>query len=125
MDITSAEYDGFHMLPSDNSNDDETVQFHFFAVKPDKLQGDTIGKTQIGDVYNVVLFQANEDGDVQIDKSFEAIFADPVEYAKGLVGMKIYGTFVKKTQEAQIWFDDFLQETINRAEKINSNDGKI
>jgi hypothetical protein len=54
-----------------------------------------------------------------LNDTFEAIFADPVVYAEGLIGMDIYGTFVKKTEEAQKWFDEYLKLTSERVTMIN------
>ena len=116
MNIATNAYDGFHMMPHDS--DDEKVQFRFFKINGEHLQGETIGRTDIGEVYNVLLVKQGKEG-IELNDTFEAIFADPVVYAEGLIGMDIYGTFVKKTEEAQKWFDEYLKLTSERVTMIN------
>jgi len=110
MDMTPSEYDGFHMLPV--PEEAGVVQFHYFQIEENGLQKDeTIGKSNIGEAYKVMLLRHDENG-VHIDDVFEAVFADPLVYAKGLVGMNIFGTFVKKTKNGESWFEKFLNGTI-------------
>ena len=109
MDMSPIEYDGFHMLPVPEQAG--VVQFHYFQIDESGLQGETIGKNDIGEAYYVMLLKHDENG-VRIDDVFEAVFADPLVYAKGLAGMNIFGTFVKKTEDAGIWFSQFLNGTI-------------
>jgi hypothetical protein len=117
MNIATSTYDGFHMLP--HESDDNKIQFRFFKINEDRLQGDTIGRTEIGESYNVLLVKHGEKG-VEMNDTFEAIFADPVVYAEGLIGMDLYGTFVKKTAEAQKWFDDYLKLTNESVTMFNN-----
>jgi hypothetical protein len=113
--ITTKEYDGFHMMPSD----DDKITFSFFKINEKYLQGETIGKSSVGDNYNVLLLKHDSEG-VHINDVFEAIFSDPVVYAERLVGMNLYGTFVKKTEESQKWFNDYLTETKEKVIMLNS-----
>jgi hypothetical protein len=117
MNIATSTYDGFHLMP--HEKDENKVQFKFFKINEDHLQGDTIGRTDIGETFNVLLFKHGSGG-IELNDTFEAVFADPVVYAKNLIGMDIYGTFVKKTVEAQEWFDDYLKLTIERVTMINN-----
>ena len=109
MDMTPSEYDGFHMLPVPEQAN--VVQFHYFQIEESGLQGATEGKNDIGEAYNVMLLKHDENG-VHIDDVFEAVFADPLVYAKSLVGMNLFGTFVKKTKDGEGWFEKFLKGTI-------------
>ena len=117
MNIATSTYDGFHMMPHDK--DEDKVQFKFFKINENHLQGETIGRSEIGEVFNVLLVRHGKEG-IELNDTFEAIFADPVVYAEGLIGMNIYGTFVKKTAEAQEWFDDYLKLTTERVTMINT-----
>jgi hypothetical protein len=116
MDIKLDQYDGFHMMPDENNM--ASTQFKFFKIKEDYLQGETIGKTSIGETYNVLFLKKTKDG-IELNDVFEAVFADPVVYAEGLIGINLYGTFVKKTEEAQEWFDDYIRLTKKRIDDIN------
>lgn len=117
MNIAPSAYDGFHLMP--HEKDENKVQFNFFKINQDHLQGETIGRNDIGETFNVLLFKHGSEG-IELSDAFEAVFADPVVYAKNLIGMDIYGTFVKKTVEAQEWFDDYLKLTIDRVNIINN-----
>ena len=118
MDMIPSKYDGFHMLPVPEQAN--VIQFHYFQLEESGLQGETEGKNDIGEAYKVMLLKHDENG-VHMDDVFEAVFADPIVYAKSLAGNNIFGTFVKKTKEGECWFDKFLNETIMSGLTNNSD----
>ncbi len=111
---TSAEtFDGFHLTPSENEGE---CRFDFFEFTDD--MGELIEGTKLGHMYHVILFKT-EEYSVKIDDTFEAIFADPVVYAKSLPEANIFGTFVKKREKTQAWIDVFLNMTQLKLESLN------
>lgn len=110
-------YDGFYIVPGD---DDDSMQLRFFNLKGEVELGEPIENTTLGNKYHVVLFRQKEAGDeIELNDCFEAIFADPVTYAKGLLGSNLYGTFLKKTENSADWFDDYLRKTVDSVKLVN------
>lgn len=116
MNTSAQTFDGFHLTPGEN---DGECRFDFFEFTED--MGNHIDGTKLGHMYHVILFKTEENG-VEIDDSFEAIFSDPVVYAKTLPEANIFGTFVKKRERTQEWVDVFLKSV---REKINFLNDKI
>ena len=56
----------------------------------------------------MAFFKRGEDGHPEFDDTFEAIFADPAVYVKGLIGANVYGCVLRKTEKSQKWFDEYL-----------------
>lgn len=106
---TKSDYDGFYFLPGEK---DDTVEFSFFKFKDDKKMGDLIEDSPMGAKYHV-LFLKDNDGEIEFDDHFEAIFADPLVYVKNLYGSGIYGTFLKKTEKSGDWWDNYLKTTLD------------
>lgn len=113
MNTFETNFDGFHLTPSENEDE---FRFDFFEFTED--MGELIEGTKLGHMYHVILFKT-EDDSVKIDDTFEAIFADPVVYAKSLPESNIFGTFVKKREKTQAWVDIFLTMTQMKLESLN------
>lgn len=102
-----SEYDGLMFLPSDEEDEDTSaIEFHFIKFK--EGLGKTIEGNDIGEKYHVVFFKRDETGELFFDETFEAIFADPITYAKGFIGMNLFGGFFKKCENSTQWFNDYL-----------------
>lgn len=104
------DFDGFYLLPG---RDETEAAFKFFKFKDSSELGNTIDGSDIGDMYHVAFFRKTDSG-VEFDENFEAIFADPVVYANGLLGGNIFGTFLKKTENSDIWWNDYLKDVLGR-----------
>jgi hypothetical protein len=104
------EYDGFYFLPGDEENE---LNLAYFQFKEEFGNAEPIETTPMGDKYHIAFFKRGEDGNPEFDDSFEAIFADPTVYIKGLIGAEVYGCVLRKTEKSQKWFDEYL----NRAKK--------
>lgn len=100
-------YDGFYLMPGD---EEDSFEFSFFTFKDDMKIGAPVQFTSVGDMFHVALFNEIEDG-VQLNDTFEAIFADPVVYAKELLNVGLFGTFLRKTENSQEWWDNYLTKT--------------
>lgn len=99
------EYDGFYFLPGE---DDDELNLAFFQFKEEFGDAEPIETTPVGDKWHVAFFKRGEDGHPEFDDTFEAIFADPAVYVKGLIGANVYGCVLRKTEKSQKWFDEYL-----------------
>lgn len=107
------EFDGFYVVPKEGEEADN-MELRFFAFKDEKSLGEPIENTELGYKYHVAFFKENEeDGEIVLNDCFEAIFADPVTYARGLLGSKLYGTFIRKTEKSSDWFDNYLRNVVD------------
>jgi hypothetical protein len=102
-------YDGFIFLPHDG--DFDALEFRF--IKYQNNFGPAIENTEAGDMYHVAFFKMDEEtGEFCFDETFEAIFADPMVYAKNLAGMNVFGTIMRKQEKTAAWFKDYLNDLI-------------
>lgn len=106
--MTEKTWDGFYWTPGDNDNE---INLSFWTLLDEYSDGNPIEGSKIGDMYHVALFKKSEDGSPAFDDTFEAIFADPQVWVKGLIGTEIYGCICRKTDKSQKWFDDYLTST--------------
>jgi hypothetical protein len=107
----SAEYDGFTIVPSGMDGGIKTV---FFQLSDESKEGTPIENSGLGDKYHVVLFKYNYDtGLLDFNDTFEAIFIDPLYYAKRLLPY-FFATFVRKTDKSVTWFDDYILDVYQR-----------
>jgi hypothetical protein len=97
--IKKQEYDGFYFLPL--KDDEGGLKLSFFALK-DEHRGTPVDGNSFGDMFHIVMFRPDE------DDSFEAILGDPPQYIENLVGAKIYGCVLRKTDKSGEWIQDYL-----------------
>jgi hypothetical protein len=100
-------YDGLYFLPGD---EDDEMAFAFFDMKDENYKHEPIENNSIGDKFHIAFFKRDENGDVTFDEHFEAIFGDPMEYLKALIGMDLFGCMVRKTETSKACFDSFLKK---------------
>jgi hypothetical protein len=101
-------YDGFIFLP--NGEDGDGQEFRYIKYKDDF--GPPIEGNEVGAKYHVAFFKRLEDGEFDFDETFEAIFSDPVVYAKGLCGTGTFGTIIRKQEKTSEWFKEYLTDLI-------------
>lgn len=106
------DYDGFYILP--HRDDDNGLKLSFFDFTDDFEKGEKIEHTSLGDKYHVIFLTQGEDGNPELDDHFEAIFADPEVYVKGLLGANIYGCMVRKTENSWKWVEEYLKRLLGR-----------
>ena len=106
------DFDGFYILP--HRDDDNGLKLSFFDFTDDFEKGEKIEHTSLGDKYHVIFLRQGEDGHPELDDHFEAIFADPEVYVKGLLGANIYGCMVRKTENSWKWVEEYLKRLLGR-----------
>jgi len=111
MTAHSRDYDGFYILPGD---DDGDLKMAYFDFKDEFDKGKKVGASELGDCYHVLFFRRGDDNLPVLDDNFEAVFAEPETYVKGLVGAEIFGCFVRKTENSWEWVDNYLTNTLQR-----------
>jgi len=114
------EYDGFLFLPSDDEDaDTDALEFRFIKYKQDF--GVAVEGSDIGEKYHVVFFTRDDEGHFIFDEAFEAIFSDPMTYAKGFVGHNVFGTIAKKKERTTEWFKEYLTDIKESVRMANVN----
>ena len=106
------DYDGFYILP--HRDDDDGLKLSFFDFTDDFEKGEKIEHTSLGDKYHVIFLTQGKDGHPELNDHFEAIFADPEVYVKGLLGANIYGCMVRKTENSWKWVEEYLKRLLGR-----------
>lgn len=104
--MDKGEYDGFYFLPGD---DEYEINLAYFKFKEDIWNSQPIEFSSLGDKYHIAFFKRDVNGDPMFDEEFEAIFADPSVYVKGLVGCKLYGCVLRKTKDSHTWWQEYLE----------------
>ena len=100
-------YDGLYFLPGEEDNE---MTFAFFDLNDESYSHEPIENNELGDKFHIAFFRADgENQRVVFDEHFEAIFAHPMTYLKGLIGMNLYGCMVRKTKTSTKWFNDYLE----------------
>ena len=102
--MAKEEYDGFYFLPGD---DEDGINLAYFKFKED-WDAAAVESTPLGDKYHIAFFKRDANGDPMFDEEFEAIFADPSVYIQGLVGAKLYGCVLRKTEKSAKWWQEYL-----------------
>jgi len=105
------DFDGFYILPH---KQDDGLRLSYFDFSDDFEKGKRVDGTSLGDMYHVVFLKQGEDGNPEFDDHFEAIFADPEVYVKGLLGANVYGCMVRKTENSWKWVEEYLKRLLGR-----------
>jgi hypothetical protein len=105
MDIQES-YDGFTIIPDDENCNPKII---YFLLDEECRGGAPIDNSPLGDMFHVVLFKKKNNSECVFDETFEAIFIDPMFYAKRLLP-NFYCTFIRKTDKSTPWFEEYLKE---------------
>lgn len=108
-------HDGIFFTPADEDN----LELSYFDIVGDR--GEPIEGSKYGHKYHIAFFKGLPNGDIVFDESFEAIFADPATYIKGLIGCELFGCILKKTTTSSKWFEDYLKRTKESVKLLNEN----
>jgi hypothetical protein len=101
-------FDGIYFLPHEDEEGNEGLKFQLFELK-DEDRGTPENGSQMGDAYHLIFFKEGEDGYPELEDNFEAILVDPWTYAQNLVGAKVYGCILRRTDKSPNWVDDYLK----------------
>lgn len=105
------DYDGFYLVPGAEGS----LDIKYFKYKDPKEFGEKKDHTDVGDMYHVAFFRKHDDEHLVFEEHFEAIFADPLVYVKGLSGGRIFGTFLRKSERSNEFWEDYLNDVRSRA----------
>ncbi len=119
------DYDGFYFQPV--SNDD--VEISYFKYNEDKDRGEKVNGSEMGDIFQIVIWKYSDNSLPAIDDNYEAVLVDPVTYAKQLIDSSVpmYGVIVRKTSESFKFVESYINrfdqsvkkaiETLNKLKK--------
>lgn len=120
--VDGATYDGVFFFPAVDEEGDDVMAFNFWSFTGNFANKESVGATEMGNMFHVAFFKENEGG-FEIDDTFEAIFTDPKVYLEGLAGSNLFGVICRKTANSSSWFREYLQETMNKFKVINEAKG--
>jgi hypothetical protein len=61
-------------------------------------------------MFHVAFFRMSKNKPPEFDEEFEAVFADPKVYVQNLIGAKICGTFLRKTENSGNFWKEYLND---------------
>jgi hypothetical protein len=114
-------FDGFYFVP-DYDDYDEIYKLAFFKFKDEWTMAKPIEKSEMGYKYHMAFFREDENGVPSFDDAFEAILSDPLVYIKNLVGSGLSGCIVKKTEQSENWWTEYLDFITNGTFKKKVNE---
>ena len=96
-------YDTIFFVPNDESDDDNQVKLEIAHYKE---QGEKVGGSEMGDLYDIIVFRMDEEYNlIDLDK-FEGILIEPREYVSRMIKQDWYGMVSKKTTTSHKLVDD-------------------
>ncbi len=116
--VSATDFDGFYFLPGDN---DEELNLAYFKFDKDEHRGKPIESSDLGDKFHIAFFRTDENGAPFFDEQFEAIFVDPSTYIKNFIGADVYGCMLRKTENSQKWWQEYLERAISTCEKLKND----
>lgn len=114
-------FDGFYFVP-DYDDFEENYKLAFFNFKEEWTKAEPIEESEMGFKYHMAFFKENEEGVPEFEDAFEAILVDPLVYIKNLVGSGISGCIVKKTEQSDNWWTEYLDFITNGTFKKKVNE---
>lgn len=114
-------FDGFYFVP-DYDDFEENYKLAFFNFKEEWTKAEPIEESEMGLKYHMAFFKENEEGVPEFEDAFEAILVDPLVYIKNLVGSGISGCIVKKTEQSDNWWTEYLDFITNGTFKKKVNE---
>lgn len=104
-------YDVVYFLPHEDEEGNEGLKYQFCELKEEDL-GQPVEQSSMGDKWHLIFFKEGEDGLPMLEDNFEAILVDPATYLRGLLGARVYGCVVRKTDKSQKWVDNYLNDVL-------------
>lgn len=103
-DVKSKDFDGFFFIPGE---EEDTIRVEGCNYKQ---KGEELEKSEMGNMYHIILFKQDEEGNPIKQDMFEAILSDPLEYMSNLIPQDWYGLICKKTTTST----KFAKETFDK-----------
>jgi hypothetical protein len=100
--------DGILLVPLMEKDENEKVFASGMSIEGFRVKGDhheSIEQSEAGSKYHVVFFTPKNGELVETD-NFEAIFSDPITYARGLAGLNMFGFLLRKTAETEKFLEN-------------------
>ena len=107
-EIKNESFDAFFFMPGPK---EDTVKVE--AAKY-KLPGENIDSSHMGNMYHIVVFKQDNQGNPVEPDLFEAILTEPLEYLSGLIKCDFYGLVAKKTTTST----DFIQNLFDKLKEV-------
>lgn len=102
------EHDAYFFLPGPTKDSVHLEGAHY------RDAGETLGGSDIGKSYHVILFKEDSDGQLVDIDMFEAVFSDPLEYMSNLLPSGIFGIMARKTTTS----NTFIQKTFDKLRQV-------
>jgi hypothetical protein len=98
-------YDTIFFVPNDESDDDNEIKVE---VAQYKEQGEKVGGSEMGDLYDIIVFRMDDEYNVTDLDKFEGILIEPREYVSRMIKQDWYGMVSKKTTTSYKLVDDIF-----------------
>ena len=112
------DYDGLYFLPGEEEGD---LTLAFFKFNGETDYGKPVESSHMGDKFHIAFFRRDENGHPVFDEQFEAIFVDPATYVKNFVDSDLYGCILRKTENSQKWWEEYLTRAKNACTMLQSS----
>ncbi len=80
-----------------------------------KTPGEDVDRSDMGNMYHIVLFKQDNRGNPVDPDLFEAILTEPLEYISRMINCDFYGLVAKKTTTS----NDFIQNIFDKLKEID------
>jgi hypothetical protein len=107
-EIKDDKFDAFFFIPGP---EEDTVRVEGAKYKD---PGENIGGNKMGDMYHIMLFREDDQGNPTEPDLFEAILTEPLEYVSRMITCDFYGLVAKKTTTS----DEFIQNTFDKLKEV-------
>ena len=87
-------YDTIFFVPNPDSKDDSEVQIEVAQYKD---PGEKVGGSEMGDLFEIIVFRLDDDYKVTDLDKFEGILVEPREYVSRMIKEDWYGLVSRKT----------------------------
>ena len=96
------DFDTIFFVPNPESDNDNEVQIE---VANYKEVGEKIGGSELGDLYDIIVFRLDEECNVTDLDKFEGILIEPREYVSRMIKEDWYGMVTRKTTTSNVMSD--------------------
>lgn len=107
-EIKDDNFDAFFFIPG---KEKDTVRVEGARYKD---PGEKLDPGIMGDMYHIMLFEQDIEGNPVNPDLFEAILIEPLEYVSRLITSDFYGLVARKTTTS----NDFIQNTFDKLKEI-------